>query len=51
MEDPPPVRIAGFSGTQFDGQVVEESHVFVPFTPPAHVARFYPDAFKLDQGQ
>jgi hypothetical protein len=46
-----PVRLAGFAGTQFDGTVVGESHVFVPFSPPAHVATFYPDAFKLDRGE
>jgi hypothetical protein len=46
-----PVRLAGFSGTQFDGEIVGESHVFVPFTPPAQGARFYPDAFKLDRGE
>jgi hypothetical protein len=45
------VRLAGFSGTEFDGTVVGESHVFVPFSPPAHVATFYPDAFKLDRGE
>jgi hypothetical protein len=48
---PTPVKIAGFSGTQFDGEVVGESHIFVPFTPPAHVATFYPDAFKLDHAE
>jgi len=46
-----PVRLAGFSGIQFDGTVVGESHVFVPFSPPAHVATFFPDAFKLDRGE
>ena len=45
------VRLAGFSGTQFDGMVVGESHVFVPFSPPAHVATFHPDAFKLNRGE
>ena len=46
-----PVKLAGFSGTQFDGTVIGDSHVFVPFSPPAHVATFYPDAFKLGHGE
>jgi hypothetical protein len=46
-----PVKLAGFSGTQLDGTVVGESHVFVPFSPPAHRAAFYPDAFKLEHGE
>jgi hypothetical protein len=46
-----PVKLAGFTGTQFDGTVVGDSHVFVPFSPPAHVATFYPDAFKLGHGE
>src|SRR5262245_39053123 len=31
-----PVRLAGFSGSQFDGQVVAKSHDFIPFSPPTH---------------
>ena len=46
-----PVKVAGFSGTQLDGTVVGQSHVFVPFSPPAHRAAFYPDAFKLRHGE
>jgi hypothetical protein len=45
------VRLVGFSGTQFDGTVVGPSHTFVPFSPPVHVAAFFPDAFKLYQGE
>jgi hypothetical protein len=48
---PAPARLAGFSGTQFDGTIVGRSHIFVPFTPPGHTARFFPDAFKLDHGE
>jgi hypothetical protein len=48
---PTPVRLAGFSGTQFDGAVVGQSHVFVPFTPPVHTATFFADAFKLAHGE
>ena len=50
-QSPAPARLAGFSGTQFDGTVVGQSHVFVPFSPPAHTARFFPDAFKLAHGE
>ena len=50
-QPPTPVKLAGFSGTQLDGTVVGASHVFVPFSPPAHRAAFYPDAFKLGHGE
>ncbi len=47
-----PVRLAGFAGSQFDGEVVGKHHIFVPFTtlrPGA--AAFYPDAYRFDQGE
>lgn len=47
-----PVRLAGFAGREFDGQVVGTSHVFVPFTPfRPGAAAFYPDAYKFDHGE
>jgi hypothetical protein len=48
---PAPVKLAGFSGTQIDGAIAGPSHIFVPFTPPAHTATFFPDAFKLGHGE
>ena len=33
-----PVRLAGFSGLQFEGQTAEGKHLFIPFTPPSHGA-------------
>jgi hypothetical protein len=46
-----PVRLAGFAGSQFDGQVVAKSHDFVPFSPPTHAARYRPDAIRFYQGE
>ena len=33
-----PVRLAGFSGLQFEGQTAGAKHLFIPFTPPSHGA-------------
>ena len=46
-----PVKIAGFSGKQFDGNVDGQGHAFVPFSPRLHVAAFYSDAFAFDRGE
>ena len=46
-----PVRLAGFSGSQFDGQVVGKTHTFVPFSPLSHAATFHPDAYTFNQGE
>jgi hypothetical protein len=46
-----PVKIAGSSGSQFDGSVAGQGHVFIPFSPPQHVAAFYADAFPFDPGE
>jgi len=46
-----PVTIAGFAGTQFDGQIVGApnvdhiGHYFVPFSPRSHAAKSYPDEY------
>jgi hypothetical protein len=45
-----PVRIAGFSGTQFDGTIEGREHAFIPFTPQSSSARFYGDAFYVGKG-
>jgi hypothetical protein len=38
-EPPAPVRLAGSTGTQFEGQTVGAgTHYFIPFTPPSHSA-------------
>jgi hypothetical protein len=39
------------SARSLDGTILGRSHIFVPFTPPAHNATFFPDAFKLDHGE
>jgi len=46
-----PVKIAGFSGQQFDGSVGGQEHLFIPFSPRLHVATFYGDAFAFDPGE
>lgn len=45
------VKIADFSGRQFDGNIAGQAHVFVPFSPRLRTAAFYPDAFAYDQGE
>jgi hypothetical protein len=45
------VRLAGFSGIQFDGKVTGQGHAFIPFSPRLHVAAFYPDTYFLDGGE
>jgi len=45
------VELGGFSGREFDGQVVGKSHVFVPFTPLTHTARYHPDAYRFNGGE
>ena len=42
-------KVAGFSGVQFDGQVVGQSHVFIPFSPPP--VNHFQDAHFLGQGE
>jgi hypothetical protein len=47
-----PVKLAGFSGVQFDGQAKDtQHHTFVPFSPPTHAARAFPDAFEVENGE
>lgn len=45
-----PVRIAGFSGVQFDGTIEAREHAFIPFTAQSRNARFYGDAFYVGKG-
>jgi hypothetical protein len=42
-----PVNVAGFSGVQFDGEVVGTKHVFVPFSPRTHKAEGFADAIEV----
>jgi hypothetical protein len=44
------IRLAGFYGYQFDGQVVGEHHIFPPFTPPGGAMGGGPDAVELEDG-
>ena len=46
------VTIAGFRGTQFDGEIVGPKrdhigHIFIPFTPSTHGAHYYPDEYPV----
>ncbi len=48
-----PIKLAGLSGIQFDGQIVgaknrdHNGHFFVPFTPPSHASKYYPDEYPV----
>jgi hypothetical protein len=44
------IRLAGYYGYQFDGQVVGEHHIFLPFTPPGGAIGGGPDAVELEDG-
>ena len=47
------VKVGGFSGIQFDGQVVTK-HIFVPFSPPSSGGGAYPgklDAYEVAHNQ
>jgi hypothetical protein len=46
-----PVKLGGYSGVQFDGQVVGKEHVFIPFSPKSTVAKWYPDNYGMGQGE
>jgi hypothetical protein len=52
-EDTSPVTLAGFSGIQFDGRIVGPKnfdhfgHFFIPFSPPSHAAKYYPDEYPV----
>ena len=45
------VTVAGFAARQFDGTAGASGHVFVPFSPPTHVAAFFADALYVDPGE
>jgi hypothetical protein len=46
------VKLAGYSGIQFDGKVVGTKHLFVPFGAPTHKAHYFPDSIAVEgQGQ
>jgi hypothetical protein len=46
-------KLGGFSGIQFDGQIVgaknrdHNGHYFIPFSPPSHAAKYYPDEYPV----
>jgi hypothetical protein len=52
-EDTSPVKLGGFTGVQFDGQIVgpknrdHNGHYFIPFSPPSHAAKYYPDEYPV----
>lgn len=37
------VKVGGFRGVQFDGQIVAAEHTFIPFSPRTHAAKSFPD--------
>jgi hypothetical protein len=43
-----PVKVAGFTGIQFVGQLVGPSHQFIPFSPPTHKATGFADAIEVE---
>ena len=43
-------RLAGFYGYQFDGKIVGERHIFLPFTKPGGAAGGGPDAIEFEAG-
>jgi hypothetical protein len=45
------VNVAGFPARQFDGTAGSNGHIFVPFSPPTHVAAFFADALYVDPGE
>jgi len=46
-----PVKVGGFAGVQFDGQIVGAKnrdhigHYFIPFSPRSNAAKYYPDEY------
>ena len=51
FETPSPAKVAGYTGTQFDGSVFGIfGHTFVPFTPKTHGAA-PSDAWHIDKGE
>jgi hypothetical protein len=44
------VKLGGSSGVQFDGKVVGNEHVFIPFSPKSTVAKWYPDNYGMGHG-
>ena len=43
-----PVKLAGFSELQFDGEVVGDNHIFIPFSPPTHKATGHADEIVMN---
>jgi hypothetical protein len=44
------IRLGGFYGYQFDGQVVGQHHIFLPFTPPGGAIGGGPDGVEVEHG-
>ena len=48
-----PVKLGGFTGVQFDGQIVgaknrdHNGHYFIPFSPRSNAAKYYPDEYPV----
>ncbi len=43
------VKLAGFSGIQFDGAVTGARHLFVPFGAVTHNAHYFPDGIAIEE--
>jgi hypothetical protein len=50
-QDTSPVKLAGFTGLEFDGHVIGTRHTFVPFSARSHGAKYFPDAYFMNQGE
>jgi len=51
FQEPSPVKLAGYSGRQFDGNVWGiYGHTFIPFSPKTHGAS-PPDSFRLEKAE
>jgi hypothetical protein len=45
------VKVGGYSGVQFDGNVVGKEHAFIPFSPKTNTAAWRPDAYYMRKGE
>lgn len=46
-----PVKLGGYSGVQFDGQVVGKEHAFIAFTAKTNEGAWHPDAIWMGKGE
>ncbi len=46
-----PVKLGGYSGVQFDGTIIGNEHVFIPYSPKSSVAKWSPDNYGMQKGE